>query len=97
MAAIDGIVNKIDPTLEGFGPYDKNMYNLTDKEKKRVKVLPKSLNEAADAMEKDHGFLLAGGVFAESIINSQLIRIRRDAEEVSIIPHPVEFKKYFDL
>ena len=97
MAAIDGIVHKIDPTAEGFGPYDKNMYNLTDREKKRVKSLPKSLGDAADALEKDNDFLLAGGVFTENIITSQLARIRRDAEEVDRIPHPVEFRKYFDL
>jgi glutamine synthetase len=97
MAAIDGIINKTDPSAGGFGPYDKNMYSLTDKEKKRVKALPKSLNEAADAMEKDKDFLLAGGVFTDSIINSQLAIIRRDAEEVSQIPHPLEFKKYYDL
>ena len=97
MAAIDGIENKIDPTAEGFGPYDKNMYNLTEKEKKRVKALPKSLEEVIEAVVKDHAFLLAGGVFTESIINSQLVRLRRDMEEVSQIPHPIEFKKYFDL
>jgi glutamine synthetase len=97
MAAIDGIINKVDPTAEGFGPYDKNMYNLTDKEKKRVKALPKSIGEAADAIEKDKDFLLAGGVFTESIIKNQVARIRRDAEEVGLVPHPVEFKKYFDL
>ena len=97
MAAIDGIKQKIDPVAEGFGPFDKNMYHLTDKEKKRVKSLPTSLGEAADALEKDRGFLMAGGVFTESIIGSQLARIRRDAAEVSQIPHPVEFKKYFDL
>ena len=97
MAAMDGIKNKIDPSAEGYGPYDKNMYKLTEEEKKKVKALPASLDEAANAMEKDHGFLLAGGVFSEEIINSQLAAIRRDAEEVSIIPHPVEFRKYFDL
>ncbi|MDR0497557.1 MAG: type I glutamate--ammonia ligase [Treponema sp.] len=97
MAAIDGIINKIDPVKEGFGPYDKNMYHLTEKEKKRVKALPDSLAVAANAMEKDNDFLLAGGVFTKSIIESQLTRIRRDHEEVGIIPHPVEFKRYFDL
>ena len=45
MAAIDGIVNKIDPTAEGFGPYDKNMYNLTDEEKKRVRRCPLHLKK----------------------------------------------------
>ena len=97
MAAIDGIENKIDPAAVGYGPYDKNMYNLTDKEKKRVKSLPKSLGEAADALEKDKGFLMEGGVFSESIIKNQLAKIRRDEEEAGQIPHPLEFKKYFDL
>ena len=97
MAAIDGILNKIDPTEAGFGPYDKNMYYLSDEEKTRVKSLPKSLEEAAAAVEADNEFLLAGGVFTKEIINSQLAKIRRDAEEVNQIPHPVEFKKYYDI
>ena len=97
MAAIDGIVNKIDPAAEGFGPFDKNMYKLTEEEKKQVKALPASLEDAASAMEKDHDFLLAGGVFTKSIINSQLARLRKDIDEINQIPHPVEFKKYFDL
>ena len=97
MAAVDGIQKKSNPTSHGFGPYDKNMYNLTEEEKKVVKGLPKSLEEAADALEKDHGFLLNGGVFSKELIESQIKRIRKDAEEVSIVPHPLEFKKYYDL
>ena len=97
MAAIDGIQKKSDPTKRGFGPYDKNMYYLTEEEKKVVKSLPKSLEEAADALEKDHAFLLNGGVFSQDLIESQLKKIRKDAEEVSIVPHPLEFKKYYDL
>jgi len=97
MAAIDGIQKKSDPTKLGFGPYDKNMYYLSDKEKKVVKSLPKSLEEAADALEKDYKFLLNGGVFSEELINNQLKKIRKDAEEVNTMPHPIEFKKYYDL
>lgn len=97
MAAIDGIESKIDPTREGFGPYDKNMYYLTDEEKKTVKSLPKSLEEAAAAIEADHKFLLAGDVFTKTIIADQVKKIRRDAEEISQIPHPAEFKKYYDI
>ncbi|MCL1804861.1 MAG: type I glutamate--ammonia ligase [Clostridiales bacterium] len=97
MAAVDGIQKKSDPTKLGFGPYDKNMYYLTEEEKKVVKGLPKSLEEAADALEKDHGFLLNGGVFSQGLIDDQLKKIRKDAEEVSIVPHPLEFKKYYDL
>ena len=97
MAAIDGIQKKSDPTKRGFGPYDKNMYYLTDEEKKVVGSLPKSLEEAADALEKDHAFLLNGGVFSQDLINNQLNKIRKDATEVNIVPHPLEFKKYYDL
>ena len=97
MAAIDGIQKQSDPTEHGFGPYDKNMYNLTEEEKKVVKGLPKSLDEAADALEKDHAFLLNGGVFSQEIITSQLKKIRKDAEQVNIAPHPLEFQKYYDL
>ena len=97
MAAIDGIQKKSDPTKRGFGPYDKNLYTLTDEEKKLIKGLPKSLEEAADALEKDHAFLLNGGVFSKDLINTQLKKIRKDAEELSIVPHPLEFQKYYDL
>jgi glutamine synthetase len=97
MAAIGGIQGRINPTTEGFGPYDKNMYKLSDEEKKLVKALPSSLDEAAIALENDRGFLLAGGVFTDSVIKSQLARIRLESEEVSIVPHPIEFRKYFDL
>jgi glutamine synthetase len=97
MAAIDGILNKIDPGAEGFGPFDKNMYTLTDEEKNQVKKLPASLEEAVCALEKESGFLLKGGVFTKSIINSQITRLRRDIEEINRMPHPLEFKKYFDL
>ena len=97
MAAIDGIKKKSDPTAKGFGPYDKNMYYLTDEEKKVVGSLPKSLDESADALERDHEFLLSGGVFSRDLINSQLRKIRADATEINTAPHPLEFKKYYDL
>jgi len=97
MAAADGIRKETDPTERGFGPYDKNMYYLSDEEKKVVKSLPKSLNEAADALENDHDFLLSGGVFNRELIHNLLKKLRQDAEEVGIAPHPLEFKKYYDL
>lgn len=97
MAALDGILHKTDPTALGFGPYDKNMYALTPEEKERVQSLPKSLEEAADALEADHAFLLADDVFTQGLIQAQLQKIRADAQEVSMIPHPMEFQKYYDL
>ena len=97
MAAADGMQRKTDPEKRGFGPYDKNMYYLTEEEKKVVKSLPKSLDEAADALEGDYEFLLNGGVFTKSLIESQLKKIRGDAKELGTMPHPLEFLKYYDL
>jgi glutamine synthetase len=97
MAAIDGIKSKIHPTAEGFGPYDINVYDLDDEQRSRIKSLPKSLEEAADSLEKDYAFLLEGGVFTEGIIKDQLMRIREEALSIGIIPHPAEYQLYYDL
>ncbi len=97
MAMLDGIRHKIDPVEEGFGPYDVNIFELPEEEKAKIKGLPRSLDEAADALEKDHGFLLEGDVFCEGIIKDQLKSIRKDAARVNIIPNPIEFEMYFDL
>lgn len=97
MAALDGVEQQIDPTKEGFGPYDINIFKLSEEERAKIKALPKSLEEAADALEKDHEFLLKGGVFTEGIIKDQLKRIRKVANEVNIVPHPKEYELYFDL
>lgn len=97
MAGLDGIVNKIDPTEEGFGPYDLNIFDLPAEVRNKIKGLPKSLEEAADALEKDHEFLLAGGVFTKELILDQIKRLKEDSKKINTIPHPREFELYYDL
>ena len=97
MAGLDGIKNNIDPTAEGFGPYDVNLYNLSAEEKARIKSLPRSLNEALDALEKDNDFLLQGGVFPQRLIDIWIENKRQEARRVNEIPHPKEFELYYDL
>lgn len=97
MAGIDGVINKIDPSACGWGPYDFNLYDLSDEEKAKVESLPKTLEEALDALEADHDYLTAGGVFPERLIEIWLDRKRQEALELSQIPNPAEFKKYYDL
>lgn len=97
MAGLDGIKNKIDPVKAGYGPYDVNLYNLSKREQAKIKALPKSLDEALDALEKDHQFLLEGGVFPKRLIEIWIERKREEARKVSQIPHPVEFALYYDL
>lgn len=97
MAGLDGIQNKIDPHANGWGPYDFNLFNLSDEDKKRIKGLPKSLGEALDALEADHDYLTAGGVFPEELISNWLKLKRAENEEMNRIPNPAEFVHYYTL
>ena len=97
MAGLDGIKNKIDPHAEGWGPYDMNLYHLSDEEKAKLSSLPTRLEDALDALEADHDYLTAGGVFPEHLIKNYIAQKRKECFEMSKIPNPAEFDKYFNL
>ncbi len=97
MAGLDGIKNKIDPSANGWGPYDFNLYHLPEEEKAKLQGLPTSLEEALDALEADHAYLTEGGVFPEELIKNFIKSKREDCRQLSAIPHPAEFDKYFNL
>lgn len=97
LAAIDGIENRINPTEEGFGPYDMNLYNLSEEDKEKVKGLPTNLVEASEALKADDDFLIRDGVFSKNMINNQHKRILADHYHIAKLPHPEEFVKYYNL
>ena len=97
MAGLDGIKNKIDPHANGWGPYDVNLYNLPEEEKAKLKGLPTTLEAALDALEEDHDYLTVGGVFPEELLKSYISKKRAECSELSKIPHPAEFDRYFNL
>lgn len=97
MAGIDGIQNKIDPVAEGYGPYDFNLYNLNEEEAKKIKSLPKTLDEALDALHRDHKFLTAGGVFPKRLIDIWIANKREDTKKFGQMPTAMEFQLYYDL
>ncbi len=97
MAGIDGVQRRIDPRENGWGPYDMNLFHLPEDEKKKLKHLPASLDMALDALEADHDFLTAGGVFPLRLLEKWGSMKRLEAKEMSMIPHPAEFVRYFDL
>ena len=94
MAALDGIQNKIDPG----NPLDKDIYQLSAEEYETIKSAPGSLDEACDALENDHDFLLAGDVFTADVIH-YWIKYKRENEidAIRMRPHPYEFCMYFDI
>ncbi len=97
MAGLDGVKNKIDPHANGWGPYDFNLYKLSDEEKAKLSSLPTTLDAALDALEADHDYLTAGGVFPEQLIKTFIANKRKECFELSKIPHPAEFDRYFNL
>lgn len=97
MAGLDGIENQIDPAANGWGPYDCNLYTLSEEEQKKIKGLPKSLGEALDALEADHDYLTKGNVFPQRLIDVWIDRKRKELKQLEQIPNPAEFKMYFDL
>lgn len=95
LAGIDGVVNKIDPVKEGYGPYDKNF--LDDDGKDKILMLPRTLAEALDALELDHDFLKRGNIFTNELLD-QWVKIKtEEIQAIGTMPHPFEYKMYFSL
>ena len=94
LAGLDGIRNKIEPPA----PIDKDLYDLEPEEAAEVKSMPGSLDQALNALEQDHDFLLTGGVFTQDVIDTWLNYKRtREVDPVRLRPHPYEFALYFDI
>ena len=94
MAIIDGIENKIDPGE----PLDKDIYGLPPEELAEIPSAPGSLDEALDALQQDHEFLLKGDVFTKDVIEKWIeYKIENEVNEVKLRPHPHEFFLYFDI
>jgi len=94
MAGLDGIENRIDPGQ----PIDKNLYDLPTEQAKSVKSTPGSLQQALDALEADHAFLLRGDVFTKDVIENWLIYKReKEVDAIALRPHPYEFHLYYDI
>src|SRR5205085_1325225 len=85
MAGLDGIQNRIDPGH----PVDEDLFELPEDELAKIKHVPGSLDEALDALEEDHEFLLKGGVFTQDLIDTWIDYKRtEEADQVRLRPHP---------
>ena len=93
MAGLDGIMNKIDPGE----PMDTDLYELSPEEAAKVVQVPGSLDEALNALERDHEFLLRGDVFTTDLIETWIDYKRvNEIDQVRLRPHPWEFYLYWD-
>ncbi|HVX59759.1 MAG TPA: type I glutamate--ammonia ligase [Pirellulales bacterium] len=94
MAVVDGIQNKINPG----DPLDKDIYDLAPEELAEVPKTPGSLDEALDALQKNHEFLLRGDVFTSDVIETWIkYKREKEVDAMRLRPHPYEFCLYYDI
>ena len=94
MAGLDGIENKIDPGE----PMDKDLYDLPPEELAKIPQMPGTLEEALDALEADHAYLLKGSVFTEDALEGWMSYKRvNEVDALKLRPHPYEFYMYYDI
>jgi len=93
MAGLDGVLNKIDPVKQGFGPYEADEFDPNIK----MNYLPFSLNMAIEALEKDYQFLLRDNMFNEEFIKHWVAVKKQEFNEVYNWPSPIEYQLYYDV
>jgi glutamine synthetase len=93
MAGLDGIQNKTHPG----DALDKDLYDLPAEESKGIPEVCYSLDQALDALDADRGFLTAGGVFTDDVIDAYIELKMQEVTRIRMTTHPVEFDMYFSL
>ncbi|MFH2000409.1 MAG: type I glutamate--ammonia ligase [Planctomycetota bacterium] len=93
MAGIDGIINKIDPIKEGWGPADAKDCETSPE----FALLPRDLMESLEALSNDHAFLMRNDVFPKELIDQWLKLKWQDVNAMATIPNPHEYTLYFNL
>jgi glutamine synthetase len=93
MAGLDGIQNKIHPG----DPADKDLYDLEPEEAKHIPTVCHSLDMALEHLDKDRGFLTAGGVFTDDVIDAYIELKMKDVTRLRMTTHPIEFDMYYSL
>jgi glutamine synthetase len=93
MAALDGIENKIDPGE----PLDRNIYDLPAEVAAKVPKVPSGLDEALEALEADHEYLLKGDVFTKDVVEAWIdYKMENEVQQLRLRPAPIEFSMYYD-
>jgi glutamine synthetase len=66
-------------------------------QKHQLGSVASTLEEAIEALEQDHDFLVAGEVFSQGLIESYCSLKKQEIERLYATTHPVEFDMYYSL
>ena len=96
LAGLDGVRKKSDSSL--YGPIDEDIHTWPEEIIKKVKSLPKNLEEALEGLTCDHEFLFQDDIFSQELIDSWIeYKIKRELNQIRGRPHPFEFALYYDV
>ncbi|MDQ3564708.1 MAG: glutamate--ammonia ligase [Pseudomonadota bacterium] len=93
MAGLDGIANKIHPGE----PMDKDLYDLPPEEEAEIPKVCHAFDQALAALDNDRGFLKAGGVFTDDVIDAYIKLKMDEVTRLRMTTHPVEFDMYYSV
>eukprot|EP00914_Ancora_sagittata_P017286 GHVO01034118.1.p1 GENE.GHVO01034118.1~~GHVO01034118.1.p1 ORF type:complete len:496 (-),score=74.80 GHVO01034118.1:233-1720(-) len=91
LAGIDGIKRKLVPPKPISQQTAEEIANTVSNK------IPRNLDEAMDALEKDHEFLTMTGVFSADFIKDYIAEKRTEGMEISMVPHPKELQMYYHV
>lgn len=91
MAGLDGIQNKIHPGEA----MDKDLYDLPAEEAAEIPTVASSLDQALEALQADHEYLTAGGVFSDDMIQAFINLKMEEVTRLRMTTHPIEFDMYY--
>lgn len=97
LAGLDGIQARTTIAGSSFGPFDVDIARQDAEFRGRIGVVPRSLDDALTALQRDHEFLLKGGVFTREFVEAW-VQAKRTGEAwpMAIRPHPYEYQLYLD-
>jgi len=93
MAGLDGVINKIDPIKQGYGPYEADEFDP----KIAINYLPFSLYTALKSLQNDYQFLLRDNIFNDALIEQWIETKNKEFNQISNWPSPIEYSMYFDF
>jgi glutamine synthetase len=89
LAGLDGIANKIDPGEA----IEENLYEMKNHQ---VTSISRNLREALYHLDQDREFLQKDNIFDDEMINSYIEQKDIELNSIENMPHPLEFKLYYN-
>lgn len=96
LAGLDGVRRGLVPEELGLGPVERDIYHLAKDEASRLRQVPSSLQESLRALEQDHAFLTADGVFSEDLVEAWIRVKTEELHALELRPTAQEFAQYFN-